>query len=92
MQEGRLERRMKREVDRRGGKALKFQCPGMSGVPDRLVLTPKGKAVFVEMKSTGEKLRPLQLKRKKDLEKLGFAVYAIDSEQGIDDFIREVFL
>ena len=92
MHEGRLERRLKREVEKLGGKALKFNCSGMSGVPDRLILIPQGKVVFVEMKSTGKKLRPLQQKRKRDLEQLGFNVYAIDSELAIDNFIQDVFV
>ncbi len=51
----------------------------MAGVPDRLVLLPKGKIYFVELKAPGKKLRPLQLKRKEQLESLGFKVYVIDS-------------
>ena len=35
-------------------------------------------------------LRPLQLKRKEQLEKLGFKVYVIDSYEKIDLFIKEV--
>lgn len=90
--EGRLERRLKREVESMGGKALKFTSPGMAGVPDRLVLLPGGKAVFVEMKATGEKLRPLQKKRKRELETLGFDVFKLDSLESIDEFVKEVVL
>ena len=91
MDETRLERRLKSEVKKHGGKALKFISPGMAGVPDRIVLLPGGQAVFVEMKKTGEKLRKLQQKRVKDLEALGFKVYKLDSEEAIANFIREVF-
>lgn len=68
--------------------ALKFVSPGMSGVPDRLVLLPGGQLIFVEMKRPGGKLQPLQLKRKRDLEQLGFRVEVIDSEQQIKDLCR----
>lgn len=90
MRETRLERRFKKEIERRGGRALKFISPGMRGVPDRLVLLPGGQAVFVEMKAPGEKPTPLQEKRADDLRKLGFQVYCIDSITTIDEFIREV--
>ncbi|MDF2902385.1 MAG: hypothetical protein K0S25_23 [Bacillus sp. (in: firmicutes)] len=90
MKEGPLERRLKKEVERLGGKALKFTSPGLSGVPDRLVLIPCGRLVFVEMKAPGEPLRPLQEKRKRELEALGFKVYKIDSLATIEEFIREV--
>lgn len=90
MKEGQLERRLKREVVKLGGQALKFVSPGMAGVPDRIVLLPNGRIHFVEMKAPGEKLRPLQEKRAKDLTSLGFSVYTIDSLETIDSFIREV--
>jgi hypothetical protein len=34
---------------------------------------------FVECKATGKKMRPIQEKRKKQLEALGFSVYCLDS-------------
>lgn len=72
------------------GMALKFVSPGMAGLPDRLILFPNGRIYFVELKAPGKKLRPLQLKRKEQLEKLGFKVYVIDSYEKIDLFTDEV--
>ena len=37
------------------GMAPKFMSPSLAGMPDRLVLLPKGKMAFVEIKSTGMK-------------------------------------
>lgn len=91
MDEGRLERRFKNEVGKRGGRALKFVSPGWAGAPDRLVLLPGGKAVFVEMKATGEVPRPLQVKRAEELRALGFPAFFLDSIAAIDAFIAEVF-
>lgn len=88
--EKQIEARLKREVERMGGLALKFISPGAGGVPDRLVLLPYKKIIFVELKSPGEKLRPLQQKRKTQLEVLGFQVYVIDSYQAVEGFVREV--
>jgi hypothetical protein len=90
MMESRLERRLKREVEKLGGRALKFVSPGCAGVPDRIVLLPGGLLVFVEMKSPGKPLQPLQAKRKRDLEALGFRVYKLDSDASIEQFIKEV--
>ncbi len=90
MLEKRIEAKLKRDVKNSGGVALKFTSPGYAGVPDRIVLLPKGKAVFVELKAPGRKLRPLQQKRKEQLENLGFKVYVLDSYQAVDDFIQEV--
>lgn len=92
MLEKQIELRLKREVKRIGGWALKFVSPGISGVPDRIVVLPTGAVVFVELKAPGRKLRTLQLKRKEQLESLGCKVYVLDSYQAIDDFLREVML
>ena len=80
--ERQIEERLKKEAKRRGGLALKLVSPGMAGVPDRLVLLPKGVMMFVEVKAPGKKPRPLQLKRKRQLEDLGFKVHVIDSCEG----------
>ena len=77
-------------MKKHGGLALKFISPGMAGVPDRIVLFPKGQIFFVELKAPGKKMRPLQLKRKEQLEQLGFKVYTLDSFEKIEEFIREV--
>ncbi len=70
--------------------ALKFVSPGMVGIPDRLILLPRGRIYFVELKAPGKNLRPLQVKRKRQLEALGFKVYVIDSYEKIQLFIDEV--
>ncbi|MFS1519640.1 VRR-NUC domain-containing protein [Bacillus sp. SCS-151] len=90
MLESQLERTLKREVEKVGGQALKWTSPGKAGVPDRIVLLPGGRCVFVEMKAPGKPLRPLQKKRKRELENLGFEVYKLDSLNAIDEFIQEV--
>jgi hypothetical protein len=90
MLESQIENRLKIEVEKHGGMALKFVSPGMAGVPDRIVLMSKGRVVFVELKAPGKKMRPLQIKRKKQLEALGFKVYCIDSFKAVKDFIKEV--
>lgn len=90
LREKEIETKLKKKIKRIGGLALKFISPGHAGVPDRIVLLPNGNAVFVELKAPGKPLRPLQLKRKKQLENLGFKVYIIDSLQGVSDFLKEV--
>lgn len=92
MLESKIENKLKIEVKKRGGMALKFVSPGLAGVPDRIVLMPKGKVAFVELKAPGKKMRVLQLKRKKQLETLDFKVYLIDSLKAVNDFIQEMML
>ena len=70
--------------------AVKFVSPGLDGVPDRLILSPGGKAAFVEVKKPGEKLRPLQQRRKKQLEALGFSVYVLDGIEQIGGILDDI--
>jgi len=88
--EKQIEKRLCDKVKACGGIALKFSSPGMAGVPDRIVLLPNGEIYFVELKRLREKMRPLQVKRKRQLEALGFKVYCIASIEGLESFLREV--
>ena len=78
MREYVIEDAFRDEVARRGGLALKFTSQTMNGLPDRLVLLLGGKAAFVELKAPGKTMRPLQVKRKEQLESLGFPVFCVD--------------
>ena len=90
MTEKELEMRLVKEVRRRGGRAFKFISPGINGVPDRLVLLPVGRAGFVEVKVPGKKMRPNQIKRKSELEGLGFLVYCLDSLEDIGGVVDAI--
>lgn len=91
MRESELERHFCREVREGGGMPLKFVSPNCRGVPDRLILMPGGNAVFAEIKKPGEKLRPLQVYRKGQLERYGFVVWVIDSVEAVSDFCATYF-
>ena len=63
--------------------------PGYDGVPDRIVLFPGGRIAFVEVKAPGKTLRPLQVRRKRQLELLGFKVYVLDDPGQIEEILQE---
>lgn len=90
MQEARLERRLARAIEQRGGVAWKLTVPGRRGVQDRLVLMPPGRLWFVEMKTPGKRLRPLQTYRADQLRSLGFHVRTISSDAELISFLAEV--
>ena len=85
-----IEQKLVKAVKETGGIAPKLTCPGFDGIPDRLVLLPKGKIAFVEVKAPGKRLRPLQEKRKRQLEKLGFLVFCLDEIEEIKKLIKEL--
>lgn len=73
-----------------GGIAYKWTSPGNSGVPDRIVIFPGGRIVFVELKKPGGKPTKLQEVQHKRLRKLGCDVWVIDSKESVDAFIKEL--
>ena len=87
MLEKEIEKKLVKEVKEKGGLCLKFVSPGVVGVPDRIVLLPKGRLAFVELKSAGKKPRPVQLKRMKELKELGFQCHIIDEKNKIGEII-----
>jgi len=90
MREKTIEQKLVKAVKAVGGIALKLTCPGWGGVPDRLILLPDTRLAFVEVKAPGETLRPLQVKRKRQLEALGFSVYCIDHPDQIRQALDEI--
>ena len=90
LSEKQIEQKLVEAVKRMGGIAPKFVSPGLNGVPDRIVLLPDGHMAFVELKSPGKKMRPLQMRRKKQSEGLGFRVYCIDGAGQIGGVIDEI--
>lgn len=90
MEEKYIERKLVDAIKKRGGMCPKFISPGLNGVPDRIVLLPHGVMVFVETKSTGKKMRPIQKRRKMQFERLGFKVYCIDDIKQIDEMLKEI--
>jgi hypothetical protein len=89
MLEKHIEQKLVQAVRQMGGLAPKFTSPGWAGAPDRLVLLPGGRLAFVEVKAPGKTLRPLQVRRKRQLEALGFRVYVIDRPEQIPVILNE---
>lgn len=90
MNEKLIEKKLRDGVKDKVGKAYKFTSPSNSGVFDRLVLMPGERVWFVETKTTGKKLTPLQELFKRDVEKLGFKTRVIDDQKTLNDFLNEI--
>lgn len=83
MREKAIEKLLIQEVRNKGGLALKLASTGFKGMPDRLVLFPGGRIAFVEVKAPGKPPSVLQSVRHKQLRRLGFTVYTLDSKAEI---------
>ena len=90
MREKQIEQKLVRAVKARGGICPKLVCPGMDGMPDRIVLIPGGRMAFVEVKAPGKKPRPLQLSRHRLLRRLGFRVYVLDDPAMVAGILNEI--
>jgi len=90
MREKVIEQRLVKAVKGLGGISPKFVSPGLSGMPDRIVLLPDGKVGFVEVKAPGKKPRALQVVRHEKLRALGFKVFVLDGEEQIGEVLDEI--
>lgn len=84
--ESSIERQLKRTVEGLEDKimCLKFESPGMSGVPDRVILLPGGHTVFVELKQPGKHERARQEYVQQKIRDAGFTVFSgVDSPEKI---------
>ena len=90
MREYVVENEFVKAVKKAGGVAYKLTSQTTNGLPDRLVLFFPAKTVFVELKAPGRVLRPLQRKRRYQLQKLGFPVLCIDRLSQIGPAIQAI--
>ena len=82
-----IEKYLVTKVKALGGQALKFTSPGNAGVPDRIVLLPGGRVIFVELKQPGKKPTALQRVVMAKLRGLGFRATWTDSKEGVDEIL-----
>lgn len=92
MREYVVENEFVKAVRRAGGVAYKLTSQTANGLPDRLVLFPNARTVFVELKAPGKMLRPLQRKRRYQLMQLGFPVLCIDRLSQIKPAIEAILV
>ena len=85
-----VERKLVEAVKVNNGLCIKLLCDYLTGLPDRLCLFPNGKIAFVELKTTGQKPRRIQLFMHEKLKALGFRVEVIDTVEGVINFVEDI--
>lgn len=88
MREADLEARLVRGVKAMGGLAYKFVSPGCTGVPDRIVVLPGGKIIFVELKAEGGRLSRMQIYQIAQLRGLGADVRVVKGAEDVKKFLQ----
>ncbi len=84
-----IEKLFRDEIKKAGGKAYKFTSPGNDGVPDRIVMLPGGRIVFVELKTDTGKLSKLQELQCRQIVELGQTVRVLHGLAEVRDFFLE---
>ena len=90
MKESSIERKLVTAVKKAGGLAMKFVSPGNAGVPDRIVMLPCGRIIFVELKTETGKPTKLQVAMHRKLRDLGMDVRVLYGQNDVGVFIREI--
>ena len=91
MRERSIESKLVRMVRERGGLCFKFVSPGNPGVPDRIVITPAGRTVYVELKTEVGRLAAIQKWQHEELRKRGADVRTLKGLEQVKAFVEEVF-
>lgn len=91
MKESSIESRLVRMVRDRGGLCYKFVSPGNPGVPDRIVITPAGRTIYVELKTEVGRLAAIQKWQHEEMRKRGAEVRTLKGLDQVKAFVEEVF-
>ena len=91
MKESSIEARLVKMVRSRWGLCYKFVSPGNPGVPDRIVITPAGRTVYVELKTEVGRLAAIQKYQHEEMRKRGAEVRTLKGMDQVLAFVEEVF-
>lgn len=86
-----IETRLKSRVEELGGKCVKFASATETGIPDRIVIMPRGRIAFVELKRPkGGSLSEIQKYQIAKLRALGCEVYVLRNYKDIEGFLARM--
>jgi hypothetical protein len=85
--EAKIEQYLVAQVKQAQGKAYKWVSPSNVGVPDRLIVMPRGNIFFIEVKAPHGKTTPIQRAVHNELQRLGARVYVVYSKEDIEEVL-----
>jgi hypothetical protein len=91
MKESQIESKLVKAVREHGGLCYKFVSPSNPGVPDRIVITPEGRTIYIELKNEVGRLQSLQAWQISEMRKRGADVRVLKGIDEVKTFVREVF-
>lgn len=90
MTEAQIEAKMVRMIRERGGLCYKFVSPNNPGVPDRIVITPGGKTIYIELKTEIGRLASIQKWQIAEMRRRGADVRMLKGWDAVKEFVEEV--
>ena len=90
MKESQIERRLVEGVKRLGGMCLKFVSPGTLGVPARIIITAKGRIIFVELKTETGRLTKIQRYVIGEMQKRGADARVVKGIDEVKELLAEI--
>lgn len=87
-----VERKLVELCKLNGGMCIKLLSFHINGLPDRMCIFPKAKLVFVELKTTGEKPRAIQIFMHNKLRQMGFRVEIVDTVEQVVELVEDIIL
>lgn len=88
MRESAIERKFVNRLRAAGCLVYKFISPGNDGVPDRIVITPEGQVVFVELKTEKGRLSEVQKVQLRRLQEHGAHTEVLYGVQEVEEFVE----
>lgn len=87
MLEKEIERKLIEGIRKLGGRTYKWVSPGNNGVPDRIVIMPGGRILFVELKASTGVVSKLQKMQIRMLSQMGCDVRVLYGMEGVQDLL-----
>lgn len=96
MRESQVEDHLVKRVRELGGEVRKVKWIGRHGAPDRLVMLPalmrghsvlSAETIWVELKASGEKAKPHQVREHERMRAMGQRVVVIDTIEGVEELL-----
>lgn len=84
MRESEVEQHLVWHVARMGGVAYKFKSVNHRGVADRIICLPGGQTWFIELKTKGGRLAPLQRLFAQEMERMGQRYVCLWTKEQVD--------
>ena len=89
--EKQIEKYLVKKIKAEKGLCLKFESPGYTGVPDRIIILKNKPVAFVELKRpVGGRYSARQKLVERDFNKLGQKVYKVKNKEEVNKLVEEL--